>query len=611
MCGITGIIGPGYDHDQLDRMMQRITHRGPDGKGRWKAGDISLGHLRLKIIDLSDRAAQPMVCRATQNILVFNGEIYNYKEIRSELENRYTFQSDSDTEVILAAYAIWGPEAIGRLRGMFAFALYDTRRRATLLVRDRFGIKPLYYRAGADFLLFSSEIKGLINLPGLKHTPNLHKVFGFLAHRHLDTDTQTFFSEISQLPPATYAWVSEKGNMSAPVEYWKPPRPGNRHILEEDLESFRNELRNSINLHLRADVPVSCFLSGGLDSSSIACLAAGMLDKERPLQTYSSILVEKNEENALIDVVRDYLPGCIHHGVVFEGGNFLEELSAITYHHDEPFADASMYVHWELCKLAQSHGTKVMLSGNGGDELLGGYANHLYAQLGRILWQGKIGLWLEYLGRYPIHRPESAFQFFMRSIQEVLPYTLRELQKDIQALPARKLLLGQIKANSYIFYRYHDKDPYFANVLNNLHSWTIPQFLHYEDRNSMAFGIEIRVPMLDHVFWEFVSTYTPQDLLKYRTKQFLRDALKGKVPDPVLKQRLKHGFAAPLERFVYYNKTATIDFYHNQIQHVPFFNQPEIIRLGKAVVLNGDPSRFHYFWRVLSTAIWYNTFFHA
>ncbi len=175
-----------------------------------------------------------------------------------------------------------------------------------------------------------------------------------------------------------------------------------------------------------------------------------------------------------------------------------------------------MYVHWELCKLAHDHGIKVMLSGNGGDEILGGYASHLYSELGRLLHMGHIAEFIRFTRRYPAHRQESAFEFFVRAVQEVLPFSVREWQKRYQSLPAQRLLTGNIDTDRYVFYQFRNKDPYKANLLNNLRSWTVPQFLHYEDRNSMAFGVEIRVPMLDHVFMEYVMRFRPEDLLKNR-----------------------------------------------------------------------------------------------
>lgn len=626
MCGITGIIGQNFDHRHLEAMMRRIAHRGPDGQGKWSNGAVSFGHLRLKIIDLSERAAQPMICPLTGNVLIFNGEIYNYRELKAELAVmptfsrrddgrapteswRYDFQTDSDTEVILAAYHRWGVAALQRLRGMFAFALYDAKRRETLLARDRFGIKPLYFRHKLGAFLFSSEIKGLLGLPEFTQNVNFGKVFGFIAHRHLDTDSETFFQEIKQLPQANFAWVNERGEMSAPAEYWSLPQPGERPFEPNDRSVFREKLAESVRLHLRSDVPVASFLSGGLDSSSIASLAWQELGKGTGFQTFSSVLEEKNEENALIELMQRHLQGAVHHGVVFDGSNFLEGLPRITWHHDEPLADASMYAHWELCKLARQHGVKVMLSGNGGDEVLGGYANYIYALLGRLLKKGNWRSLARYLFIFSRNRPESALHLALRAMQEASPFSLRERHKQSQGSFAEQLLSDAFSAKNYSFYPHRNADPYFANLRNNLRSWTVPPFLHYEDRNSMAFGVEIRVPMLDHEFFEFVTAYRPEDLLKGRSKQALRESMRGIVPDEVLDQKGKFGFAAPLERFVAYEPAATHRFFREQVERVPFFDQKLAFRLAKEVLIGRRQNHFHYFWRVLSVAVWYNAFF--
>lgn len=609
MCGITGIIGQNFDHRHLGSMMRRIAHRGPDGQGHWTNGPISFGHLRLKIIDLSERAAQPMICPSTGNVLVFNGEIYNYRELRAELATQYSFQSDSDSEVLLASYTVWGIEFLQRLRGMFAFALYDALRQQILLARDRFGIKPLYYRQKSGAFLFSSEIKGLLGLPELTQSVNFEKVFGFIAHRHLDTDSETFFQEIKQLPQASFAWVNHRGEMSMPEEYWSLPEVGERPFEPKDRAVFREKLAESVRLHLRSDVPLASLVSGGLDSSSIACLAWEALGKDCDFQTFSSILEEKNEENALIELMQAHLQGAVHHGVVFDGSNFLEELPRITYHQDEPLADASMYAHWELCKLARQNGVKVMLSGNGGDEVLGGYASYIYALLGRLLKKGNWRLLAHYLFIFSRNRSESFAQLFLRAVQEALPFPLRERHKQSQSLLAEDLLNEAFSTKNYTFYPHHRPDPYAANLLNNFCSWTVPPFLHYEDRNSMAFGVEIRVPMLDHKFVEFVTAYRPEDLLKSRSKQALRESMRGLVPDAVLDQKLKFGFAAPLERFIAYTPTATHRCFREHVGNVPFLNQKLAGQLAKEVLINRRQNHFVYFWRVLSVAVWYNVFF--
>lgn len=611
MCGITGIVGKNANHHLLAQMVKSISHRGPDGQGTWSNGIFSLGHLRLSIIDLSERASQPMVCHVTGNRLSFNGEIYNYREIKAELTGHYPFRSDSDSEVILAAYNRWGTDAISKFRGMFAFAIYDQEKGKLLIARDRFGIKPLYYRQYNDTFIFSSEIKGLIGLKGLYHTPNLKKIYGFIAYRHLDTDSDTFFNEVKQLPPASYSWIDEDGKMISPSSYWQPSLPGSKHFGESDKESFKEALTESVRFHLRSDVPVASFVSGGLDSSTIVFEAADLLGSSYKLQTFSSILEVKTEENALIEVAHKHLQGAVHHTLQLDGSNFLEELPLITYHHDEPLADASMYAHWELCKLARKNGIKVLLSGNGGDEVLGGYASHIYALLGRILKSRDWKDLTDHIQQFSQNRAESALHLFTRSVYELIPYSLREYLKHRSSHVAADLITGDFSPKDYNYYHYRNNDPYTANLFNNLCSWTVPPFLHYEDRNSMAFGIEIRVPMLDHVFFEFVTTYRPEDLLNGRSKQALRDSMRGVVPDEILDQKGKYGFAAPLEQFVMYDLAATTKFYFEQVRKVPFLNQKLAEQFAREVLEKQNPKYFNYFWRTLSVSVWYNTFFHV
>ena len=609
MCGITGIAGKKANHSLLSRMVDRIAHRGPDGKGTWSDGVFSLGHLRLSIIDLSERASQPMVCHMTGNRLSFNGEIYNYREIKAELAGSYPFKSDSDSEVILAAYQTWGIEAIRKLRGMFAFAIYDQTKRQLLLVRDRFGIKPLYYRKNENAFIFSSEIKGLIGLDEQSHSPNLLKVYGFIAYRHLDTDSDTFFNEVKQLPAASYTWIDENGVMSSPAVYWTPPMPGQSKFSEPDKKCLIDVLRDSVQMHLRSDVPVASFVSGGIDSSTVASLAYQLLGEKYSLQTYSSILREMNSENRLISDVQAHPPRSTHYGIMLKGENFLTEISKITYHHDEPLADASMYAHWELCKLASKNGVKVMLSGNGGDEVFCGYPAYLYSLLGRFIKQFQFTKFLRYIEMFSQNRGETITSLLAHSLYETIPIRLKEIIKARSSMNINKFLNFDLNSN-YIYYPYDNKDPYDANYLNYLKAWTIPPFLHYEDRNSMAFGIEIRVPMLDHILLQFVSSFRPEDLLSGQTKNLIRTSMRQIVPDSILDQKNKFGFAAPLNEYLLINPEKTYRFFLEQTEGISFISYESMKHLARKAILERDETSLMYMWRILSVSVWYKTFFH-
>ena len=608
MCGITGIIGRNFNHTHLDAMVERIAHRGPDGRGKWQTEGVSLGHLRLSIIDLSDRAAQPMHCNQTGNVIVFNGEIYNYKELKAELSD-YSFRSDSDTEVILAAYATWGVNFLSRLRGMYSIALYDNRSQNVLLARDRLGIKPLYYRTEKGACLFSSEIKGILNVGGLPHSVNSKKVLSFLSFRHLDTDNETFFNEVFQVPGASYCWVDLNGKKSEFKSYWHTPVAGEKRFSEKDRFSFREKLIETIQLHLRSDVPVGSFMSGGLDSSSIACIAYDLLKDDYPLETFSSILEEKTEENALIPLLQKHLKHSIHHEIHLMGQGFLEELPKVIYHHDEPLPDASMFAHFQLCKLANQNGIKVLLSGNGGDEVLGGYACHIYALLGRNLKNSQFLKLFKNVNAYASNRNETRKHLLARSLQESLPFSVRNYQKKKAAKRNSAFINADIDIDDINFYPRRQGDPWQANYENNINAWTIPPFLHYEDRNSMAFGVEIRVPMLDHEFIEYMAEFDPESLVKGRSKNILRTSLKGLVPNEVLDQKGKYGFPAPLEIYTRYDKSAFLKSYLEQIKDVPFLNPEKCERLGRDYIEKNQLEKVNECWRIYTMSIWYHQFF--
>jgi asparagine synthase (glutamine-hydrolysing) len=610
MCGITGVIGKNANHSLLSSMVQRIAHRGPDGQGVWQNEDVSLGHLRLSIIDLTNRADQPMHCAISGNVVVFNGEIYNYKELRDELRPNYPFKTDSDTEVILAAFHCWGIDFLQKLRGMFAIALFEKSSGRVLIVRDRLGIKPFYYRISESGFYFSSEIKGLLNLPNFpKHHYKESKILQFLSFRQLDTDCDTFFEEIKQLPQAGFCWVDANGQMSAITTFWKLPKSGNRPFGEAEKQLFRDKFLETVGLHLRSDVQVGSFLSGGLDSTSIACAAWQLLGKDYGLHTFSSVLKEKNEENALISVAQDYLKGHYAHDIEITGAELLTELPKIIYHHDEPLPDASMYIHYQLCKLARDAGIKVLLSGNGGDEVLGGYASHIYSMLGRRFSSGK---WLglgQQIGQYAQNRHESVAHLAMRSVQESLPFSLRNRLKKREASSMLRYLKGNFSTKTVENYPFQPRDAWQANYENHMSAWTVPPFLHYEDRNSMSFGVEIRVPMLDHEFVELMASFQPEALVDGRSKHILRDSLRGLVPDSVLDQRGKYGFPAPLEVYTQDKKEVWLKNYLEQIENVPFLDQQTAIQIGRDFWEKGQTDLLHTVWRIYSLSVWHNQFF--
>jgi asparagine synthase (glutamine-hydrolysing) len=606
MCGIAGVLGDGFPREHVPTMLDRIRHRGPDGRDEWTTEGCRFGHVRLKVLDLSEAGAQPMVDPETGNVLVYNGEIYNYVELKRELAGFYDFRSTCDTEVLLASYRRWGIDCLPRLRGMFALALWDPARRQALLARDRLGIKPLYFRKFHHSLAFCSEIKGLVALPGASDDYRPQKVVDFILARHLDTDGATMFADVEQLRPGTYRVADVDGRLSEARTYWSPPEFGERRATPETLHEFREFLRRVVEIHLRSDVQLGVLVSGGLDSSSVACLSAPFLP-EGDLHTYSSILEHKTEENALIPLIQRQVRATTH-DVQLDGTRFLEDLPRVIYHHDEPIPDASMYVHYMLCELAKRTGTIVLLSGNGGDEVFSGYASYVYSYLGRLLKRGALASLLGRLRKFARNRSESRATLAGRALQYALPLSFLENRR-------RKRGVGELEhttlaslAPSHRFYYARDRDPYRANYLNNLSHWTVPPFLHYEDRNAAAFGLEVRVPLLDHELIEMVAAFAADDLLAGRTKSILRGAMRGIVPDPVLEQRGKFGFAAPLVYFVRQNREGLSDGLHDVLRDVPFLKYEQSLGLCRSFLDGRDENRGA-FWRTFTLAMWYQIYF--
>lgn len=609
MCGIAGVIGKAAREEITASMLNCIQHRGPDGRRIWGTAGLSFGHLRLSIIDVNERASQPMVCAGTGNVIIFNGEIYNYIELKEELEKHYDFHTESDTEVILAAYAFWGISFIGKLRGMFAFALYDAAEKKVLVARDRLGIKPLYYSQVNGSVFFSSEIKALVASGEIDYKPNVSKILAFQSFRHLDTDDQTCFTNIFQLPAASYMYIGMNGHTSAPVSYWALPETCSTRLFDERAaEEFYEKLKETISIHLRSDVKVGAFVSGGLDSSAIACLASSLLGKEYKLELFSYKLKHGlTEENELIPSVQNWIEG-VSNELYNSGENFLDRVAEVIYHHDEPLPDASMFIHYELCRLASERKIKVLLSGSGGDELLGGYQSHTYAQFGSLLKKMRLKAYYRKLKNFNTSKYESKAHIVARSIQEASPFSLRNIQKQAVVKKQQGYWNSKVDASAVRFYYSENKDPWIANYLNYYKSWTTPPYLHYEDRNSMAFGVEIRVPFFDHQLIEYIMQFDPDTIVSDISKKPLRMAMKNAMPPEVLNEKSKHGFPAPLDLYFRYDTKKTIEYFLENVKATPFFS------FDKAEVLcnkyfSGDQKLHNDFWRIMSISIWYNKFF--
>jgi asparagine synthase (glutamine-hydrolysing) len=385
MCGISGVLsfdGSPVDEATLSAQTRALAHRGPDGEGCWVSPSraVGLGHRRLAIIDLSEAARQPMGLRGRFTI-TYNGEIYNYVEVRAELQGLgWTFATQSDTEVLLAAYAQFGEAALERLDGMFAFAIWDEREQTLFCARDRFGEKPFYYvhEVGRRFV-FASEIKGLV-AAGVAPRLDRRSLYQYLAFEVVQDPAradETFYEGVRSLEPAHCLTVSFRHGLARPRRYWSIParQPAAAPGLAEAAERFLHLLDTSVKRRLRSDVPVGSSLSGGLDSSSVVCLMHRARAGQQALaqNSFSARFREPRlDEGPYIEAVVE-ATGTTPHVVWPDGEGLAAGMTALVRHQEEPFAGASVYAQWEVMRLAQREGTKVLLDGQGADETLAGY----------------------------------------------------------------------------------------------------------------------------------------------------------------------------------------------------------------------------------------------
>jgi asparagine synthase (glutamine-hydrolysing) len=572
MCGIAGCITQSSSRasGRIGAVLDSLQHRGPDDQG-WlfysrgqvrlgrdrneadQSGEVMLLHRRLSILDLSRAGWQPMG-RDGRYYIVYNGEIYNYVELRKELEELgQRFESQSDTEVLLAAYEEWGTQALPRFTGMFAFALLDVRQRRVLLARDFFGIKPLYYCESPDGVAFASELNTLFQLVDVKRSIDPHNLLLYLRHGLSDHGSATLLKGFQQLPAAHYLEISvDEPSVEGPICYWQPKlQPAIKISFEDAAEELRHLFLESIRLHLRSDVPIGTALSGGIDSSSIvACMRKA--EPELDIHAISYIAESSRlSEEKWIDIVGKATRAQVHK-VRVRPSDLARDLDALLLAQQEPFGSTSVYAQFRVFQLAREHGIKVMLDGQGADELLGGYRYCVSARLASLIRQHKFTDLVRLL-RGASHEPNSdALWLILCSADYLVP---KSLQAPLRALIAKELTPKWVKAS---WFNRHGVDPSNVNycpnpevlrhtLIRTLFVTSLPHLLRYEDRNSMAFSIESRVPFLTPQLAEFMLSI-PEEYIVSRdgtTKAIFRRAMRGIVPDSILDRRDKIGFATP------------------------------------------------------------------
>ena len=526
---------------------------------------MALGHRRLAIIDLDDRALQPMATADRRLWLIFNGEIYNYLELREELRALgVAFRTDSDAEVLLTAYQAWGVAALHKLVGMFSFIVWDDAEKILFAARDRLGIKPLVYFSSSNGLALGSEIKQLMGLQGFSRRINLDRAHNFLESGVTDHTSDTMFADAFNLGPGCFLKLDlrtwQPGQPLLIKSYWKPPAPDGKTLSEaEAAGQFRALFMDSMRLHMRADVRVGSCLSGGLDSSSIVGAQAKMqLPGAVPFQTVSAVFPGATvDESKFIDSVVQF-SGSEPTYVQLKPDDIFADAEAIIHAQDEPYGSTSIHAQYNVFKAAREQRVKVMLDGQGADEILGGYHgtfNYHYASLVRQRRVFDLLVTLSERKRWhgiPMHEQMSGV---MRGVSARLG--LAAPKADVSTgggWMSSELLRGHAPAGADLF-----EQALAANGLDMpqtvgeycvalTRAMSLPSLLRYEDRNSMAHSIEARVPFLDHRLVEFALRLGDQHkIVGGDTKRVLRRAMADVLPPIVLNRRDKIGFATPEE----------------------------------------------------------------
>jgi asparagine synthase (glutamine-hydrolysing) len=537
-------------------MNDMIAHRGPDGNkaaffttrgmssedSDWAVG---FGHLRLSIIDLDSTGDQPMSYDNQSLWIIFNGEIYNYVELKQVLEaDGLAFNSTSDTEVILAAYHKWGTACFERLRGMWGLIIYDRKRGKLIASRDRMGIKPLYYFQHNGYIAFASEIKQFLALP--EFTPRADKaVIKEYLNTGFEVNNRTFFENVVPLLPGTFMEIEVRDPLATVSKsYWNPETivPD---VDDYDLASgrFAEEFRRGVSIHLRSDVPVGCQLSGGVDSSAVFAL----MQKEYKVQHHvHSFTVRfpgyEKDETPFVDKILAGT-GAVPHFTTPDAATFLDDLKEFIWHHDEPVGSFAHYAGFALAKLIRSNHIKVVLNGQGGDEILGGYWQQYFSYLFSLTRRGNFAsLAGHFVNALASHGNEE--------LVTQVPAMLRRYRSRNRAKPFRFTPQFEKEPPLHFYGNYFNMSESARRVFD-IRNLILPRLLKWDDRNLMAFGVEGRYPFLDHRVIETALSFNTKTLYKDGwTKYPLRMAMRDTIPKDIYFRKSKWGFETPQQNWL-------------------------------------------------------------
>jgi len=604
MCGIAGIVDKTIkDKDTIiKKMAKRIEYRGPDGEGYFLDDYVAIAHKRLAIIDLNS-GAQPQYNEDKSMVIVFNGEIYNFVELKNELKKKgHKFKNKSDTEVIIHGYEEWGNNVTKHLRGMFAFAIWDTKKKALFMARDGFGIKPLYYAKFGNTFMFASEIKAFLDAPNFKKELNKEILSSYLCFNSTPTE-ETFFKGVYRVLPGEE--LTYKNGKLTKERFFKLVFEETNEDMDTIVKKIRTVMKNSVEYHKISDVEVGSFLSSGIDSSYIVSLAKP--DKTYTVgyynPKYDEIEYAKNLTNKL---------GISNTSKKITKEEYMAALPSIVYHMDEPLADPSSIALYFVAQIA-SQDVKVVFSGEGADELFGGYLN--YREEIDNTWYMKIP--------YPIRHLASSIasllpdvrglNFIYRRGQKLEDYHIG-LGRVFRDKEAQSLVNFPNQINTKdilkpLYDEYKDNSNLVKRQVVDYYYWLVNDFLHAVDRNTMMFGLEARTPFLDKEVYE-VARHLPTyaKINKETTKPALREASKEVIPNNAYKKK-KLGFPVPLREWM-----KEEDLYEeiknkfNSSFAKEIFNQKKILKLLEDHK-NNKKDNYKKVWTIYIFLVWYETFF--
>ena len=623
MCGIFCSVGIAPDRSRIDI----VAHRGPDGSG-WEvrqspAGPVALGHRRLAIIDLTEGGHQPMASPDGRFELIFNGEIYNYIELREELRAKgEVFTTESDSEVLLRAYAVWGESSLNRLRGMFALVIWDDRDKRLFAARDRFGIKPLYLVQTEEGLALASEIKQLLGLPGLSCRMNIARVHDFLLSGICDHTAETMFDGVMQVRAGECLLVDAgKAPLAVTIRRWYPATTGDIDVDEAEAgRRYGEALQDAVRLHLRSDVPVGSCLSGGLDSSSIVCLMSDMLGSRSGgarVNTFSACYAEKSvDEKPFMEEVVGHA-STIPHYLYPKPDDVFRKASDITWHQDEPFGSTSIFAQWCVFDEARRAGIKVMLDGQGADEPLAGYHGSFSYYMAELIRRRDVAMVVRTMAERRRYHGLAVRDQVQTYIAPLLPLALTSALRG-----KRHAMIDHDWLGTDLIRHHGNRKSALALASETLglppvtdirslcltltYASNLQMLLHWEDRNSMASSIEARVPFLDHPLVEFVlGLGNTHKIVGGDTKRALRVAMAGILPEKVRQRRDKLGFATPEQ--IWFRgplRGPILDGIEASLRRYPDLMNAAGVRALAADMLDGRKPIDFTLWRIVNIGIW-------